>query len=251
MNAGPSPLARIDRPALTAAIVRLLARRTPYVEPEMLGLGELVGPGNVCLDVGAAAGLYTLALSQLVGPTGQVISVEPLASGHPMWTRVLRARDNSNVAHHGIALGVEPGQCRMSVPIGRYGPVTGRSFLEFRTNGLGSNAEFRDQIEVMVDVDTMDHLCADLDRLDFVKIDVEGAELHVLEGGRDTVARLRPTLLVEIEARHTSRYGHSPRDLVEWLTGRGYSMQVWHDNEWRDSAAVCAHTRNYLFRPTR
>jgi FkbM family methyltransferase len=217
----------------------------------MAGLAALVGPGNVCLDVGAAAGLYTLALSQLVGPTGQVVSVEPLAFAHPVWTRILRARDSGNVRHHSLALGVEPGQCRMSVPIGRYGPVTGRSFLEFRTHGLGSNAEFRDQIEVMVEVDTMDHVCADLARLDFVKIDVEGAELHVLEGGRETVRRLRPTLLVEIEARHTSRYEHGPQDLVEWLVKQGYSMQVWQDNGWRDTTAVCAHTRNYLFRPAR
>lgn len=244
-----SPLAHFDRPALTAAIVRLVARRTPYLEPEMLGLADLVGPGDVCLDVGSAAGLYTLALSQLVGPTGRVISVEPLTFAHPLWTRILGARASRNVTHHTIALGAEPGQCRMSVPIGKHGPVTGRSFLEWKSHGLGSNAEFRDQMEVMVDVDTMDHLCADMTRLDFVKIDIEGAELHVLEGGRDTIERLRPTLLVEIEARHTSRYEHSPHDLVDWLAQRGYAMQVWEDDGWRDTAAVCAHTRNYLFRP--
>lgn len=256
MSARPTPTrspagfwsARVDRPALTAALVRLLARRTPYLEPEMLGLGELVGPGAVCLDVGAAAGLYTVALSQLAGPTGRVLSVEPLAFAHPLWTRILRARDNDNVTHRSIALGVEPGQCTMSVPIGKYGPVTGRSFLAWKTNGLGSNAEFRDQVDVVVNVETMDQLCAGLTRLDFVKIDVEGAELHVLEGGRDTVARLRPTMLVEIEVRHTARYEHSPQDLVDWFSKRGYRMQIW-DGGWQDTVSVCAHTRNYLFRP--
>lgn len=215
----------------------------------MLGLGDLVGPGSVCLDVGAAAGLYTVALSQLVGPTGQVLSVEPLTFAHPVWTRILHARANGNVRHRALALGVEPGTCRMSVPVGRYGPVTGRSFLAWRTNGLGSNTEFANHIEVVVEVDTMDHLCADLPRLDFVKIDVEGAELHVLEGGRDTIERLRPKLLVEIEDRHTARYEHSAHDLVEWFAKRGYRMQIWA-NGWQDAAGVCPHTRNYLFRPT-
>lgn len=254
MQSGPSSSTdssiglRFDRPALTAAIVRLLARRTPYLEPEMVGLAELVAPGSVCLDVGAAAGLYTVTLSQLAGPTGQVLSVEPLAFAHPVWTRLLRARANGNVRHFTTALGVEPGECHMSVPIGKYGPVTGRSFLEWRTNGLGSNAEFSNQIDVVVKVDTMDHLCADLDRLDFVKVDVEGAELHVLEGGRETVEKFRPTMLIEIEARHTARYAHSPQDLVDWLLKRGYTMQIWQ-NGWHDTTSVCAHTRNYLFRP--
>ena len=48
------------RAKMTNAAVMLLARMTPYVESELLGLANLVGPGSVCLDVGAAAGLYSL-----------------------------------------------------------------------------------------------------------------------------------------------------------------------------------------------
>ena len=84
----------IDQSALADPVVRLLARRTKYVEPEILGLRSLVAPGNVCVDVGAAAGLYTLALSRLVGPTGEVHSIEPLTFAHPVWSRVLGTRSS-------------------------------------------------------------------------------------------------------------------------------------------------------------
>src|SRR5580704_17796565 len=56
------------RVRLTAAVVMALARRIRYVETELLGLGGLVGPGSVCVDVGSAAGLYTVALARLAGP---------------------------------------------------------------------------------------------------------------------------------------------------------------------------------------
>jgi hypothetical protein len=49
----------LDRPTVAAVAVNLLARRTRYLEAEMLGLPDLVRPGSVCVDVGAAAGLYT------------------------------------------------------------------------------------------------------------------------------------------------------------------------------------------------
>jgi FkbM family methyltransferase len=235
---------------MTASAVGLIARRTRLLEPELVGLPGLVGPGSVCVDVGAAAGLYTVTLSRLAGPSGRVHSVEPLSIAHPMWTRVLRARDAPNVLHHPVALGVEPGTGVMSVPVSRFGPVTGRSFLAWKSSGLGSNAEFPQHLTVPVEVTTLDGLCASagLTRLDFIKVDVEGAELHVLEGGQHTIDAFRPMMLIEIEARHTARYQYSPDTIVDWLTGRGYTMHTWQRG-WREASGICEHTRNYLFRP--
>jgi FkbM family methyltransferase len=219
------------------------------LEPELAGLAELVRPGDVCVDVGAAAGIYTLVLSDLVGPAGRVHSVEPLSFAHPVWSRLLGARDRPNVRRHPLALSEEPGETALSVPIGRLGPVTGRSFLTWQTDGVGSNSEFPDHADVLVPVDTLDHLCrrAKLTRLDFVKVDVEGAELHVLRGGAHTIETFTPALLLEIEARHITRYRYAVEDVTQWLTSRGYVMHVWQHG-WQPTATVCAHARNYLFR---
>jgi FkbM family methyltransferase len=237
----------IDRTTLTGALLRLLARQTRYLEKEMLGLRQVVGPGDVCVDIGAAAGLYTVALSALVGGTGHVLRVEPLQFVHPLWSRLLRP--GRNVSCHNLALGAEPGQGTMSVPVGRFGLVTGRSFLAWQTDGVGSNSEFAGQVEVRVEIDTLDALCARaaLARLDFLKIDVEGAELHVLTGGTRVIETFRPAVLMEIEARHLGRYGHSPQTVADWLLRRGYTMHRWH-NGWRHTTEVSARQRNYLFR---
>lgn len=238
------------RAKLTAAVVTALARWTPYLESEMCGLRSLVRPGSVCVDIGSAAGLYTMTLSRLAGTDGQVHSVEPLPFTHLFWTRVLAAARSGNVRHHTVALGVEPGAETMSVPIGRYGLVTGRSFLNRRAVGPDPNAEFAGHIAVTVVVDTLDELCEReaMSRLDFVKIDVEGAELQVLEGGQRVIETHQPVMLIEIEGRHAARYRCSPDDITGWLFQRGYTMHVWRRG-WRRADRIEAGTRNYLFRP--
>jgi FkbM family methyltransferase len=238
------------RVRLTAATITSLARWTPYLESEMCGLRHLVRPGGVCIDVGSAAGLYTMALSRLAGPAGQVHSVEPLPFAHLMWAQVLNTRRTGNVRHHAVALGAEPGTDLMRVPVGRYGLVTGRSFLARQAGGPDPNAEFADQIAVTVKVDTLDRLCERevITRLDFIKIDVEGAELEVLEGGKQAIETHSPVMLIEIEARHAARYRRSPDDITGWLSERGYTMHTWRRG-WHPASRIHPGTRNYLFRP--
>jgi hypothetical protein len=110
--------------------------------------------------------------------------------------------------------------------------------------------EFSCHEEVEVAVDTIDALIdrTGVTRLDFIKIDTEGAELHVLRGGERTIKEFRPAILVEIEARHTARYDYAPADVVEWLLHRGYTMYTWRHG-WQETSSVSLNRRNYLFRP--
>lgn len=243
------PIASYLRHRITTIIVRLLAVFTPYVESELLGLPKIVKAGDVCIDVGAAAGLYTVELSRLVGSKGRVISVEPLSIAHPKLSRLLGSRRQHNVAPRNIALGAVSGKSIMSVPIGRYGPVTGRSFLASETSTLGSNDEFRQHMNVKIKVDTIDKLCskANLTRLDFIKIDIEGAELNALKGGRKYIERYKPAILVEIEARHLKRFGYHADDIIDWLSRFGYKMYTWQHG-WRQTEKVTLDKRNYLFK---
>ncbi|RKT52438.1 FkbM family methyltransferase [Saccharothrix australiensis] len=237
------------RGAAVAGALRVLARVTPFVEPELNGLGEVVRPGDVCLDIGAALGLYTVSLSRLVGPQGTVHSVEPLVFAHPALSYLLRPREGRNIVRHSVALGTREGRDVMSVPVRHGLPVTGRSFLTAGADGLGSNAEFAEHLEVVVRTDTLDRFCAanGIDRLDFVKADVEGAELRVLEGGVETIERFRPKLLLEIEERHVLRFGYRAPDVVEWLAERGYRMHAWRRTGWQQVDRIRPDVRNYLF----
>jgi FkbM family methyltransferase len=243
-----SKRAFIGGPTVAAAVVRFLARTTPYVEDELVGLAQLVRAGDVCIDIGAAAGLYSLELSELTGSKGRVLSVEPLPFAHKIWSRLLGVNSRQNVQNYQLALGDERCDSSISVPVGRFGPVTGRSFLMLHSNGLGSNEEFKGHMNVETRVDTLDNLCATehIAHVDFIKIDVEGAELQVLKGAHRILAQFTPTLLLEIEDRHLQRFGYSANDVTSWLSQYGYKMYVW-DGGWRLAHEIETRHRNYLF----
>ena len=239
------------RAAGLSGSLTLLARTTPFVESELVGLRQVVRRGDVCLDIGAALGIYTAVLSRLVGETGEVHSIEPLLFAQPVLSAMLRLRRGPNIHRHTLALAESPGEGVVRVPFRGAGPVTGRSYLSTGGSDLGDNREFGEHVDVVVSTDTLDGFCSSLDlrRLDFVKADVEGAELMVVRGGEEAITRWHPTLLLEIEDRHTARYGYAPDDLVSWLAGRGYTMREWRGAAWRPVDRVCGHTRNYLFVP--
>jgi len=229
-----------------ATTLRFGARRAPFVEDEVLGLGELVGPGAVCVDVGAEYGLYTWSLADLVGASGAIHAVEPQPDlgrllGFGRW--LVGAH---NVAIHRVALGDEPGDGHLSQPSRGVLRVHGRTFLADGTLGLGSNAEFHRHRSIDVQVETLDSLVERLGlrRLDLVKADVEGAEARLLAGGSQTLDRFRPHLLLELEDRHLERFDTSADAVVERLKDLGYTPSHWEHDDWRPGIVG----RNVLFR---
>ena len=139
----------------------------------------------------------------------------------------------------------------MHVPLGRHGLVTGRSFLGRSAGGPDPNVEFASQVAVTATIDTLDALCVreGIARLQFVKIDVEGAELQVLEGGQQVITDSRPVMLIEVEARHAARYQRTPDEVMAWMFDRGYTMHTWQRG-WHPTCSIDSSTRNYLFQPS-
>jgi FkbM family methyltransferase len=228
------------------ALLRTVAA-VGLAEPEVRGLAAFVRPGDVCLDIGAAYGMYSHVLAELVGPGGAVHAFEPL----PVPSRVLRAGARlaggivrphiaalSDTMHDGHEL-VLP--VRFGLPIHGWAHLGGgrvRRPLPGRTRSL------------RVPVGTVDAFCAaeGIERVAFMKIDVEGCEPAVLAGAAGVLGRCRPALQLEIEQRHLDRYGHAAHALVADLRRHyGYRMHTWRRDRWVPATAVGTAHRNYLF----
>nr|QIY97407.1 FkbM family methyltransferase [Streptomyces sp. S1D4-11] len=243
------PRSTVRRATGVAAALTWAARRLDSVEDEIAGVGMLVRPGDVCLDVGAEYGLYTWVLSALVGPSGQVHSVEPL-HGPARWLGVAsRMLGCANVTVHRSALGGRAGHGTLSLPRRRGLPVHGRAYLTEGATGPGPNVEFRISRSVPTPVRTLDELVRSegIEKVGFVKADVEGAELGVLEGAHETLLKHRPPLLLEVEDRHLRKYGARSRDVVRRLQGYGYRPHRWQGTRWAEVPHVSDDCRNYLF----
>ncbi len=155
-------------------------------------LSHVLRPGMVFVDVGANDGYYTLFAARRVGSSGKVVAVEPSTRERVHLRRNIARNKLDNVTVVPIALGA----CRKIAALRlAHGVHAGHNtFGNFAHDGVQA-----DNLE-QVDVNTLDKAAADLElsRIDFVKIDVEGAEASVIDGARRVLATMRPMILLEI-----------------------------------------------------
>lgn len=153
----------------------------------------VIRPGDTVIDIGANLGYYTLLAADLVGDTGQVIAVEP----NPEVFRRLAA----SIAVNGFAPRVQPRNWAIAAP----GESGSRRF--FVPTGEPKNGRFvaagEDPVWLAAHGTLGEVALGTLDpeqfqRVDFIKIDVEGAELAVLEHLRPILERFRPKVVCEV-----------------------------------------------------
>jgi FkbM family methyltransferase len=147
----------------------------------------LCRPGDVVVDVGANVGDWTMPFALRVGPKGQVIAFEPVPYLADAIAKTARINRHDWVEVHTLALSGEDGSAKFSVERGNSGG-----------SRLGLAEGDFDVISVPTRrLDSILSERADVMKIDLVKIDVEGHEIEVLVGARNTLARFRPYLILE------------------------------------------------------
>jgi FkbM family methyltransferase len=222
---------------------RLIAEEAASGEPELLMLAELL-VGGTALDVGANRGFYAFALSEIART---VHAFEP----HPDYAKFARGMLGARATVHEVALSNVSGRAPFFVPIADDG-----SELHLAGSLNNAHPQFPRHRVVDVRLETLDAF--DLSDVRFIKIDVEGSELEVLEGAATMIARDRPTLLLELLS------GTYPDPLAATQAvceTYAYQAYVVHEGRRLDAAATISAlnsnstwgsaiaTRNVLFTP--
>lgn len=187
-------------------------------------IGAILSPGMIFIDIGANIGTYTLIGAARVGERGRVIAIEPSPR--------LAGLVFENVTMNGFAARCDVLRCGAGAHNGT------ATLYEFATR-QGSNtllqrvadtahAEYGEAITpCAVEIRTLDSIVANLtpERLDCIKIDVEGFEQQVLAGARDTIMRFRPRVILEWHSAFFSGREDEARALHDLLTGPlGYAL---------------------------
>lgn len=156
------------------------------LEPELFCLQHFLGVGKVFVDVGANVGLFTVKAAKEVGNGGLVIAIEPFIETALQLTHNVRANGFTNVRVRTFCIGRETQQTRLHLNKGKPN--------SFSLVPQG-NADSISVLSV-----SLDDLCRweNLKRLDYLKIDAEGAEAAVLVGGQEAIRRFRPIVQVEV-----------------------------------------------------
>jgi FkbM family methyltransferase len=163
---------------------RRIAHEVATGEPELAVLARLVPRGGTALDVGANQGIFAFALA---GIASKVVAFEP----NPDYAAFARWMLRACAEVHEVALSNAPGRATFHVPLADDGLV-----LHYAGNLKNTHAQFRNEHTYDVEVRTLDSF--GFTNVRFIKVDVEGSERDVLEGGRATITRDRPVLLMEL-----------------------------------------------------
>ncbi len=205
--------------------------RTGAYEPEVSStVRRHLPPGGTFVDVGANMGWFSLLAAGAVGPGGHVLAVEP----NPANVELLRssARDNgfANIEAHCVALADEPGTVALETDgsNGRVIPIDGPPPAPVRASFVVAALPLDDLVER-----------AGLDRVDLVKIDVEGAEPLALRGARRALQTYRPVLVSEFYplALDLAPWG-SAQGYLDMLRALGYRLQVIGTDGEQDDGSV-------------
>ena len=189
---------------------------TPYVlleqedwfEDEIHFVRHMLKPGMRCLDIGANYGVFSLSCAKLVGPGGRVWSFEPTPDTARFLSTSIRKNGFHNVSLMPMALSRTSGTAKL---------VThADSEHNYLTDEVTGEVRFE-----IVDVRSLDDLAREqgLEKIDFVKMDAEGAEIGILEGGERFFERESPVVLFEFKYREGANW-----ELVDALQGRGYEI---------------------------
>jgi len=186
-----------------------------FEKPERQFVESVLRPGMTVLDIGAHHGLYTLLASRKIGPQGRVVAFEPSTRERKNLLKHLRLNRCKNVNVEGVALGSESRRGELFVV---EGVQTGCNCL------LPPNVA-EPTTKIAVEIVTLDESLERLGirQVDFIKIDVEGAELDVFVGAKRLFEREpRPTMLVEAHDSRTKSWGYRSREIVSFLEQLGY-----------------------------
>jgi FkbM family methyltransferase len=199
---------------------RFLSPRGGEVSAEERCLSGLALEGRAVFDIGAFDGAHTLFFASRVGPSGRVVTFEPHPANRATILSTLERYGMTNVDVRDVAVGRASETMEFVYPddLGRGSadPEIKRALL---ADGHCRRCTFP--------VRTLDSEIAAgrVPEPDLVKVDVEGLEYDVLLGMRDTVARSRPALFIEIHGANDAQESANYRRVAGWLIERGYRVR--------------------------
>lgn len=209
-----------------------------YDETELALLLKIMVPDALIFDVGANCGWYSLVLGRSL-PNAQIHAFEPIPHTCQILSRNLELNGLDHVTVHPIGLS-DIGGAREFL----YTPqCSGATSLQL----TGQPGEV---FTVPVVTKTLDEFCGHENLIpDFIKCDVEGAELLVLRGGERTLSEYKPILLLELLRKWAAKFHYHPNEVLDLLSRYGYRCYTFNANNlfFCDGITETTAETNFLF----
>jgi FkbM family methyltransferase len=187
-------------------------------------INSSIKKGQTVLDIGAHKAGYLYFMLKQVGDQGKVFAFEPQSNLYQYLKKIQSLFKWENVTIEHLALSDSAGIVTLYIPTNKVSNAAsspGATIVEHREQSTFSATE-------SVSTETLDSYCLRHNiQPAFIKIDVEGNELKIFQGGVETLKKYKPKIIVEIEARHVGQ--EKVLETFKFMESLGYSGHLLHD----------------------
>lgn len=205
--------------------------------PEIHHLKNVVKPGFHCIDIGANLGYFSYFMSKYAGKTGKIYSVEPIPLFGEIWTKNVGRTKMQNSTLFPYALGAEETSVQMGMPV-----VEGTVHHGMTKVIETANNNYEQTFNVTMKVP--DELFKDIERLDFLKIDVEGYEHNVFANMKQTLTKFHPLIQAELGGEENRK------ECFDILCSLGYKPHILIDGNLQEipTAEINDHGQDFYWK---
>ncbi len=196
----------------------------------------------VIIDIGANVGLFTTAFVAAAKPPRLVLAIEP--SNYVFAILKIVTAKLDRVRCRKLALSHESGEVQLKTPVKKSGS------LRVGLSHIGDGGEITAFVE-NVQAKRLDDLLAaeSITQVDIVKIDVEGAEQHVINGAPNLINKTKPIWFIELVQGRADNFTGSASDIFQQFINAGYQAFILNDNYSWDQVTAISDETDYLFVP--
>ncbi|MDF1672247.1 MAG: FkbM family methyltransferase [Vicingaceae bacterium] len=186
-----------------------------FKEPAKEKLYSLIKNSNTVIDIGANIGETSLNFAKLVGDKGKIYSFEPDPINYKSLEYNLSLNNFKNISLNNLGLGNQAGTFKIHT---------------YDNNNKGMNRIVSNNSEVEnyreISVTTLNDYVKkqSINKIDVIKIDVEGFELNVLKGAKDVLKQFSPDLFIELDESNLIEQGSSAIELIALLSEFNYNI---------------------------
>ncbi|MCQ2958800.1 MAG: FkbM family methyltransferase [Bacteroidales bacterium] len=185
--------------------------------PEIHYLKTIIKPDFHCIDIGANLGYFSYFMSKYAGKSGKVYSVEPIPLFGEIFKRNVAKNNTPNITLLPYALGAEEKNVKMGMPL------VDKAVHHGMTKVIETEGKYEKTFDVAMKIP--DNLFTSLEKIDFLKIDVEGYEHIVLSNMKNFLKRDLP--IIEAELGGTA----NRKESISILTDLGYKIFILKNNK--------------------
>lgn len=188
-----------------------------YEEENFAFLKSSCGDGATILDIGAHIGLFSVIAAKTAGEHGKIFAFEPASNTVPVLQQTIRINELGHI--------ISPVNQAMGKEVGKVTFFISDTEAD-NSNSLVSYKEDRKLKGIEVDVNSIDNFVAtkNLSKVNFIKIDVEGAEYDTLRGGIEVFKKYRPCFILAIHPEPIQKKGDRLEDIYDLLVELNYDI---------------------------